>query len=107
MIEESPYMIEPVDQKSVIVWFCELCDCERTNVHENDLFALIDQYSRITCDVSHTQSIGTDWVRWFYRMTLKAERLGKKLDVAGADEVLRDIIDILALSDKLSLTSSV
>jgi len=77
-LAEDAYTIEPLSHRGLIVRFAKFCNHTRTTAHEKQLTVLVGSYARIACDVSQTQYMSSDWMRWLCRMPSKPASLGKE-----------------------------
>lgn len=83
--------------------FAPICDQPRRTEHDTELQGLLERYETVACDLSETTAIGTPWLRWFNRMTLKAAPMGKRWVVVGMRDTVRETADAVGLEDGLVL----
>jgi anti-anti-sigma regulatory factor len=105
--KDTPYTIEQIGPERAIVRFAKFCDHERSGQYEKQLSALVETHDCIACDLSQTQSMKSDWLRWLCRMTLKAKKLDKEFVMVGVSESIKDLADVLAIEDKFSYAETV
>ncbi len=105
--DHVPFKAEPADEKRVIVRFASTCDQVRTKEQDDALSDLIERYDAVACDVSATDSISSDWLRWLSLLTGRARRAGKTMALVGANENMRDTAEVLGLGNKLVYARSV
>ncbi len=105
--DDVPYRIEPRGESRVVVEFAPICDHFRTRRHEDELMELLGRYEAIACDLSRTESIGSEWLRWLKRMTAAARRMGKKVALVGVQDAVRESADVLGLQGELLLVSNI
>ncbi len=107
LADDVPYRIEPGRKSRVVVEFAPICDHFRTRSHEDELMDLVGGYDAIACDLSRTESIGSEWLRWLKRMTAAARRMGKKVALVGVQDAVRESADVLGLQGELLLVSNI
>jgi len=101
-----PFTVKPVDDRRVVVRFARFCDHPRRAGHEKALNDLVERYDAIALDLSETENIGSDWLRWLNLLAIRADKAGKTLAAAGAREDVREMTDFLSI-DVLKLVDRV
>lgn len=105
--ESDPFVIQKPAGTTIVVTFARLCDHERTAALDKQLLDLVETYDRVICDLSGTEDILTDWLRWLQRLTALATRTGKRVILAGARAAITEKADIIGQKGKLHLAASV
>jgi len=62
---------------------------------------ILERFEAVACDVSNTEALASDWLRWFERLTIRAARTGKTFAVVGMRPTVQKTTDDLALRDRL------
>lgn len=104
----GPFEIHPdlANNRAVVV-FAPQCHHARTKVHEDQLADLVEHFDAVACDISASDAIASEWLRWLARLTTRALRTGKTLALVGMRDSVRQTTDELALRDGLVVVNSV
>src|SRR5579863_430398 len=79
-VERGPFEIrEDRERKLAVVTFAERCYQYRSKADEDKLAGLVERFDLVACDLTHTDAIASEWLRWMARMSLQANSAGKKL----------------------------
>jgi len=98
----GPFEIrEDPDNDRATIMFARQCHQARTRAHEESLSDVLEKCGAVACDVSNTEVLASDWLRWFERLTLRAARTGKTFAVVGMRPSVQKTTDDLALRDRL------
>ena len=71
------------------------------------LMGLVERYDAVACDLSSTEAIGSVWLRWMQRMSVTAERMGKRVALVALGDPVRETADVLGLEGQLLLVSTI
>ena len=99
------FTVEPINDNHVVVHFAPICNQDRTPEYDDALADLVDEYNAIACDLSQTRLIASDWLRWLDRLSIRADKLGKKLVLAGVKANVDELTDILSLKHLVKVKS--
>ena len=106
--EDAPFIIEKFDdRKLAVITFAKQCDYLRTENHEKDLFSLVEHFEIIACDLTHTETIASEWLRWLAMMAKQARRSGKKLFLFGVKKQVLKTADLLGLNEVFQIKESI
>jgi len=105
--DELPYEIERRDERHAIVRFAEICDHERTDDRRRELNELVSTFDQIVCDLTHTRTIVSGWIRLLESLSVEAEKTGKRFVVAGVSDTVKESADVIGVGSRLKHVGSV
>ncbi|MEA1927251.1 MAG: STAS domain-containing protein [Candidatus Auribacterota bacterium] len=100
---KEPYKIIPQDKHYVVIQFAPKCDQVRRKEQEDELEKLVEDYNIIACDLSKTEMMGTDWIRWLERLSIEAGNRGKMFVLVAMGELVKQTADIIGLKGKFKM----
>jgi anti-anti-sigma regulatory factor len=96
--DDTPYVVEHLDERRAVVRFAEYVDHRRTRDLEAKLEEVVRAHQRVACDVSACETIDSDWLTLIFDLSVEARQSGKRLALVGLSEVLKKSADILGLA---------
>jgi anti-anti-sigma regulatory factor len=107
IVEHGPFEIrEDRERKLAIVTFAERCYQYRSKADEDTLAGLVERFDLVACDLTHTDAIASEWLRWMARMSIQANSAGKKLFLVGVKEQVLKTADVLGLKEELRMVKT-
>lgn len=91
---------DPTNSRVTVV-FAAQCHQARTKMHEAELADLVEHFDAVACDLTGTDAIASEWLRWLARLTKRAQQTGKTLALVGMQESVRRTTDDIALRNDL------
>lgn len=105
---KGPFEIHPDPANNrVTVVFAAQCHQARTKKHETEMADLVERFDAVACDLTGTDAIASEWLRWLARLTKRAQRTGKTLALVGMRESVRKTTDDIALRNDLVVVNTV
>lgn len=98
LTNDLPFIFESKDKRRVIVKFAKVVDHDRNLSFADDLKKLVRRYTFIACDLTKTEIIISDWLRFLCKLTIEAKNSGKVLAIVGMKPNLKKSSDVIGLS---------
>lgn len=105
---QEPFVVqEDAERKLAIVIFAEKCYHHRTKDHEDKLAALVERFDFVACDLSRTDAIASEWLRWLARLSARARAMSKRLYLVGVKDAVLTTTDVLGLKAEFMMVNEV
>jgi anti-anti-sigma regulatory factor len=106
-VKQGPFVIrEEPDRKLAIATFAANCYQNRTTTDEEQLARLVDRFDNVACDLTLTEAIASDWLRWIARLSTRAKKVGKRVFLVGVKEQVLKTSDLLGLKEELTIVKT-
>lgn len=102
---QSPFSVR-AEPGATVLGFGEYVDQPRSIDDDTMLDGLVAA-GDLVCDLSHTRYLSSDWLRYLVKLTLRSERLGRRVRLAGVQPNVLETADLIAVKGQLRLFPTV
>ncbi len=105
--DSTPYEVDEPTAERAVIRFAPICDHQRTKEHEDELSRVVAQHTAVSCDMSQTKTIASDWLRWIARLAIQAGQTGTVFALAGLSDNVSQTADLLGIRESLTVVDTI